>query len=146
MLSAPITVPVGVTLTVGAGQVVKSNDVNSVITGTIIVNGTIRAMGTAASPVVFTSLNDDTAGNDTDNDNDNGRNPASPGSWHGLYFTATSLIINIRTKQLGIRILKYKSNPFMKKLCKSIFLHFFYIYPNILKIVFSIIRINYCGY
>src|SRR5262249_24991423 len=57
-----ITVPQRMTLTVGAGQVIKSN------VRVLNVNGTLNAQGTQAHPVIFTSYRDDSAGGNTDND------------------------------------------------------------------------------
>ena len=47
-LSGDVTVPLGDTLTVSPGQIVKSSNNNS-----LLVNGTLSARGTALQPVVF---------------------------------------------------------------------------------------------
>jgi hypothetical protein len=82
-LGASVTVPLGVTLTVGAGQVIKAfGGVN------LTVDGTLTAQGTATAPVVFTSLRDDGNGGDTNND---GANSApGRGDWQGLQLNADS--------------------------------------------------------
>lgn len=73
-------VPAGQTLTVQPGAIVKG-DWNTVIQ----VNGTLHCLGTAAQPVVFTSIHDDSAGGDT---NLNGTSTvAAAGQWQGLQFT-----------------------------------------------------------
>ncbi len=61
--SAGLTVPYGNTLTLAAGTVLKG-DPNA----SLQVNGGLIANGTAASPVVMTSIKDDSAGGDTNND------------------------------------------------------------------------------
>ena len=83
-LDEVVTVPQGSTLVVGAGQIVKTRYFRN---DALIVGGTLRAQGTAAAPVVFTSARDDSAGGDTNND---GPSAGAPGDWHSLSFTPTS--------------------------------------------------------
>jgi len=80
-LAGDVTVPEGTTLTVTSGQIVKFHG------SAIFVQGTLDARGTAEAPIVFTSLYDDTAGGDTDNDP-----VAAPanGHWNRIEFTSTS--------------------------------------------------------
>ena len=77
------TIPEGVTLTIEPGTVVKFQPSTR-----LTVNGTLYAEGTEDSPIIFTSLKDDTHGGDTNND-DSGTTP-TPGDWYNLYFTSTS--------------------------------------------------------
>ncbi len=80
--TSSLTVPLGETLTVQPGAIVKFGFAQQVT-----VNGTLDVQGTAGSGVVFTSIADDTAGGDT-----NGDGPSSgvAGWWRGLRFVAGS--------------------------------------------------------
>ena len=79
-----LTVALGATLTLGAGQVVKFAGSNS----NLVVNGSMVANGTAAQPVVFTSIKDDSAGGDTNNDGI--ATNAAPGDWAQVRFSSSS--------------------------------------------------------
>jgi hypothetical protein len=84
LLTGDTYVPESSTLTVGAGQVMKVEDWSY----DLIVEGTLLADGTAAAPIVFTSVLDDTAGNDTNNNGD--ENAPYRGSWSGIQLAVTS--------------------------------------------------------
>jgi hypothetical protein len=77
-----LNLPAGLTLSLGAGIVVKPGN----LTG-IHVDGTLITSGTQEDPVVFTSLSDDLYGGDTNND---GPSIGGPDQWQGLRFTATA--------------------------------------------------------
>ncbi len=80
-----ITVPDGMTLAIGAGQVIKPAHVNV----QLLVDGTLNIAGTASDPVVFTSYADDTYGGDTNGDAD-GSTPAR-GNWARILMRDTSV-------------------------------------------------------
>ena len=77
-----ISVPAGQTLTVQAGAIVKFNGAGS----SLAVSGTLDVNGTSGNPAIFTSIEDDAAGGDT---NANGAVAPAKGDWRGLTFTAT---------------------------------------------------------
>ncbi len=73
-----LLVPGGVTLTIRPGTILKFPD-----RGALVIGGTLDAQGTAQNPIAFTSLADDAAGGDTNNDGDS---EGEPGDWHGVIF------------------------------------------------------------
>lgn len=85
-LKSTVTVPVGRKLTIAPGQVIK-------LWGqTVSVSGTLQAVGTAARPIVFTSLRDDSIAGDTNKD---GPTVGYNGDWGRLEFTSTSVNNNV---------------------------------------------------
>ena len=80
IVSNSVTVASGATLTLQPGTVLKFN------TGCqMTVNGTLAALGTRASPVVFTSLKDDAHGGDANGDGEKTR--PNGGDWNGLWIS-----------------------------------------------------------
>ncbi len=79
-----ITVPIGSTLTVSPGVIVKLG----YYTFDLFIEGTLNADGTAALPIIFTEWDDDTAGGDTNN-NGTTTGPIK-GEWGRIEFAATS--------------------------------------------------------
>jgi hypothetical protein len=82
-----VDVPAGVTLTVAPGAVIKSGGGDSGPYGgapcstsecSILVEGTLDAVGTASKPITFTSLNDNSVGGKT------GTGEPEPGEWAGI--------------------------------------------------------------
>jgi hypothetical protein len=76
-----VTVPVGATLDVAAGQIVK-------LARSLVVQGTLLAPGTTANPVIFTSFSDDSVGGPTTPFGTPGS--PQPGDWNSIEFTSTS--------------------------------------------------------
>lgn len=75
-------VPTGITLTLNAGVILKSDGL------LVTIDGTLLANGTNLEPVIFTSLHDDLAGGDT-NGNGNATVPG-PSQWFGIVFRGGS--------------------------------------------------------
>jgi hypothetical protein len=73
-----LTVPAGVTLTVAPGAVVKGSGNGSTCLCSLEVEGTFDAVGTAALPITFTSVNDNSVGGLT------GLGTPTPGDWGGI--------------------------------------------------------------
>lgn len=97
IIGGTYTVRAGTTLTVPAGAVVKfANSIQSILS----VAGTLSASGASTSRVVFTSLNDDAYGGDTNNDGSN--SSPSAGDWKYISFTQ-----NLATSTLSYAIVRY---------------------------------------
>lgn len=77
LVTTPITVTTGATLTVGDRAIVKFSD-----DAALAVAGSLVAQGTAAVPIPFTSVHDDTVGGDTD-----GTTTAPGRDWDGIRVT-----------------------------------------------------------
>jgi parallel beta-helix repeat protein len=84
-----VTIEAGVTLTIEPGVVVKFGQSDS-----LYVNGDVVANGTAETEIVFTSMNDDSDGQDTNGDGISSTPAAN--DWGGLSFanTCTGSLLN----------------------------------------------------
>jgi Carboxypeptidase regulatory-like domain/CARDB len=81
-----ITVPVGATLDIDPGLILKLG--GSPLKYSLTVNGRLQAQGTSAQPVIFTSNLDDSAGGDTNNDG--AATTPAVYNWGQILFTSTS--------------------------------------------------------
>ncbi len=79
-VSSSLTVPAGLTLTVEAGAVVKFMAAFQ----RIDVEGTLNVTASSSNRAIFTRIEDDTAGGDTNGDG--AATIPSPGSWRGVNF------------------------------------------------------------
>ncbi len=87
VLDNDISVPTGVTLTIAPGVAIKG-EYGQYPDSRLEISGRLLAQGTADQPIMFTSLRDDTAGGDSNNDGI-ASTPAA-GDWGGLYFENSS--------------------------------------------------------
>ncbi len=90
-----VQVPAGATLTIPAGAIVKlGGQVGGAPAApgnvAFVVDGELIVTGSAGSPVVFTSMQDDTIGGDTNSDG--GASTPGPAQWRGLLVRDTASI------------------------------------------------------
>jgi hypothetical protein len=78
-VTGDVTIPGGITLTINPGAVVKFDAGTGIV---VQAGGRLIADGTVAQPIVFTSIRDDSAGGDTNQDG--GASLPAPGDWHSL--------------------------------------------------------------
>lgn len=80
IVSEPIVVPAGITLTIESGTIFKFFNKTGI---TVESGGALNATGTRAQPIVFTSIIDDTYGGDTNGDGTSTIPEA--GNWHQIH-------------------------------------------------------------
>ncbi len=82
LLLDQITVPLGITLTINKGIVIKAYQPSQIIN----IQGKLIANGTADSTIVFTSAKDDNFGNPHDSNKDGTATSPLVGDWGGIVF------------------------------------------------------------
>ncbi len=103
VVSANVTIPSGVTVTVQAGAIVKFLDGTGI---TIQSGGTLNAApATSAAPVIFTSLEDDTAGGDTNMDGS--ATLPVPGDWSGIAVQGSGSFLFNQTTQVRYQVTSF---------------------------------------
>lgn len=83
VIESSVTVPLGKTLNIKSGTIIKFKE-----SGCIYIEGTLNAQGAKEKEIVFTSLNDDEYGGDTNNDGV--ATQPGAGYWKSIYFYASS--------------------------------------------------------
>ena len=83
-----LTIPSGVTLILEPGVIVKFKENKTL---TVAQGGTLRANGTRANPIIFTSINDDTNGGKTEGSTSR----PSPGDWYQIGVSGLATFCNV---------------------------------------------------
>lgn len=81
-----LTVGDGTTLTIAAGSVIKLPN-----SASLNAQGTLMARGTSTQPIVFTSLDDDSVGGDSNN---NGAVDPIRGSWDAIWLNSSESVLD----------------------------------------------------
>ncbi|HEX6699608.1 MAG TPA: DUF6531 domain-containing protein [Gaiellaceae bacterium] len=95
VLDGDVTVAAGATLTIEPGVVVKLNGQFR----TLRINGTLSAVGTQATPITFTSYQDDSAGGDTNGDGN--ATSGAPGQWYNISLYSSTSQVKYATVRYG---------------------------------------------
>lgn len=99
VLIGKVTILDGATLTIEPGVIIKAN-----ADGRFDVHGGLHALGQDDLPILFTSINDDSAGGDTNQSLEE----SDPGDWPGLVFQETAHVYfgytTIRYARYGVSI------------------------------------------
>ena len=89
VVEADLTVPDGRTLSIEPGAIIKFATNTSIIVSS---GGTLQANGSVAKPILFTSIYDNTAGGDSDGDED--ETTPYAGDWHWIYVNGGSAVFD----------------------------------------------------
>ena len=87
VVDSTLKVPEGITLTIEPGVIVKNN-MTSYTINPFEVNGTLLAQGTASNKIIFTDLEDDVHGGDTNGDG-SASTPTKGYEWRSIYIAPT---------------------------------------------------------
>jgi parallel beta-helix repeat protein len=96
IIESQIAIAVGNVVTIDPGVVIKFSS-----GGNLMVNGGLKAVGKVGSKIILTSINDDSAAGDTNNDG-TGSTPGNS-DWQGIGFSATADDSNNLLKNCEIR-------------------------------------------
>jgi nitrous oxidase accessory protein NosD len=105
LVDLPVFIDLSVTLTIDPGVVVKFGSA-----GSLTVNGTLKALGTSADKIYFTSILDDSIAGDTNGDGETTLPKSS--DWQGVSFfnSLASNISNTEIRFAGYGIQNFNSN------------------------------------
>ena len=87
LVTNPVVIPAGVTLTFSPGAVVKFNLGQNI---TVQAGGSLLAQGTVAQPITFTSINDGSVGGDSTG----GATPPAAGDWDSIYISGGTAVFD----------------------------------------------------
>jgi hypothetical protein len=98
VLTCPVSVPAGITLTIAPGVPIKGDGGGGCsynVDCSLKVEGTLHAVGTAAAPITFTSINDNSVGGAT------GSGDPEPGDWAGIFATGEDASIDVEHAKIS---------------------------------------------
>ncbi len=126
VIESNMAIASGNVVTIEPGVVIKFQNQTS---GYLTVNGAIKALGTESQKIIFTSINDDSAGGDTNN-NGTSSTPANT-DWQGIDFTGTA-----------------SDTENIMKNCEVRYSGYYYFYSSVritdCRVVIDSTKINFC--